>query len=78
MNLKEFVEEKKTTHVTVQHGINARITHVKGFDKYKDYKLIEGHTLWYRKDNKLVKEIYKEKPNVVKNITKVLGKIKRK
>ena len=72
MNLKEFVNNKEASQVTVQHGINARITHVKGFEKHKDYKLIDGHTLWYRKDDKLIKEIYKEKSNVVQRITNVI------
>jgi len=76
MTLKEFIEEKKASQITVQHGINERITHIKGFDRHKDYKLIEGHTIWYKVGDSLIKEVYKKKSTFVKNVTKILNKRK--
>lgn len=72
MTLKEFVEEKGASQVTVQHAIDKRITHVKGFDNHKDYKLIEGHTLWYKVGDKLIKDTFKKKSDVIQRITNVI------
>lgn len=69
--LEEFCKENKASQVTVQHADNDRVTHIAGFDKSAKYELQDKQTIWYRKNDKLIKEVYK-KPSVVKRITQGL------
>ena len=68
MTLEEYCVESNSIQITVQHADNDRITHVKGVKRSASYELQEGQTIWVRKNDKLIKEVYK-KPSAVQKIT---------